>query len=308
MNTQNNSNANFVNEFMPSSEYRESYRATRKLPRVFPAGFAMPGYFHTDSYTKDKNWFGLAIFIELLAFYLTITGGLNRGGEWGYIALLTAIFFIVLDIVGAQMLHNRASEKTKFLSLATVTRDPIAAEGFQKEANKINGRQIIGVILIIFSAFLKYFALFLLGSFRLTILSVIVLLYLIVIYVHLYHSGFFFAEFKRKNLLSKEHNLFREEQMQIAQGKPIQAKFQAQTIIGGNSEPSNLRLNTSNGIIRHDGHELIETISQNGLYSYTMKTKGILNDDQIVAFTQNQNDEQCKFILNLCISHQITHF
>jgi hypothetical protein len=308
MNTQINSNANFVNEFMPSSEYRELYRATRKIPRVFPAGFSMPGYFNTDCYSKDKNWFILAIFIELLAFYLTITGGLNRGGEWGYIAFLTAIFFIVLDIVGAQMLHNRASEKTKFLSLATVTRDPIASEGFQKKATEINGRQVIGVVLIIFSAFLKYFALFLLGSFRLSVLSVIILLYLIVIYVHVYHSGFFFAEWKRQNLLNKEHDMFRIEQMQIAQGKPIQAKFQAQTIVGGNSEPSNLRLNTSNGIIRHDGHELIETIAPNGLYSYTMKTKGILSDDQIVAFTQNQNDEQCKFILNLCISHQITHF
>jgi hypothetical protein len=308
MKTQNNSNANFVNEFMPSSEYRESYRATRKLPRVFPAGFAMPGYFHTDSFTKDKNWFSLAIFIELLAFYLTISGGLNRGGEWGYIAFLTAIFFVVLDIVGALMLHNRASEKTKFLSLATVTRDPIASEGFRKEANKINGRQIIGVILIIFSAFLKYFALFLLGSFRLTILSVIVLLYLIVIYVHLYHSGYFFAERKRQNLLNKEHDLFRKEQMEIAQGKPIQSKFQAQTIVGGNSEPGPLRLNTQNGVIRQDGHEILETQLPNGLYSYTMKTKGLLLDDQIVAFTQNQNDEQCKFVLNLCISHQITHF
>jgi hypothetical protein len=303
-----NPNSNLVNEFKPSSEYIELFLSTRKTPRVLPYGFTMPGYFHTDHYKRDKNWFNLAIFIELLAFFLTVNGGYSRGGEWGFIAILTALFFIVFDIVGAQLLHNKVSKKCRYLNLAVIEKDPIAAEGFIKEAKAVNGKQILGYCLIIFSAFLKYFALFLLGSFKLSILSIIILLYLIVIYIHIYHTGYFFAEFKRIQTLKKEQNLFRKELMLKAQGLSIESQFQASTIIGQNSIGGFLRLNLPEGHVSYDGHKLIETIIGPDLYSYRLETKGLLTDEQIISFTQNQNEEQCKFILNLCIAHQINNY
>lgn len=302
-----NIEANFTNEFYPSSNYREKFRSTRKMAREFSVGFKMPGYYQTSGFSKDKNWFILAVCIELLAFYLTVTGGISRGTEWAYLAILTALFFIVLDIAGAALLHSKAGDKIHYINMAVITKDPIGAQGYLKKANSISGRQIAGVLLILISAFLKYFALFLLGSFRLVILGIIVILYLIVFYIHCYHTGYFLAENSRLRILDKEMDDFRDESMRISNGENIKSVYKATPIFGAVSEPTELKLNTNtSGIISINGHEIIEEKNTAGLYTYKIKTQGLLTDDQIVAFAQNQNENQIKFILNLCLTHQIT--
>jgi hypothetical protein len=299
--------ANFTNEFWPSSTYREKFRSTRKMPREFSVGFRMPGYYQTAGYSKDKNWFILAVFIEVLAFYLTVNGGISRGTEWTYLAILTAVFFVVLDIAGASLLHSKVADKIHYINMAVITKDPIGAQGYLKKATTIGGRQIAGVTLILLSAFLKYFALFLLGSFRIVILGIIVILYVIVVYIHCYHTGYYLAENSRQRILHKEMDEFREESMKISNGENIKSHYQAFPIMGAVSEPSLLKLNTNNsGIIHINGHQIIEDTTTDGQYTYKIKTKGLLTDDQIVAFTQNQNENQIKFILNLCLTHQIT--
>lgn len=294
------------NLLYPSKTYREKYCYTRKHHHQLPAGIDLPGLFSTSGFDNDKRWFNIAMGIEILALFLTVRGGFSRGGNWIWLSILIAFFFILLDFVGAWLSHHNERNKAILRSQAALANDREAKQGFINESKKTTVRQIFGVTLIVFSSFLKYVALFLLGTFIAGILIIAATLYLVVIYVHIYHTGFYLAEIRRLIQLKKDekaHQLW--SMLSEAERKKIQSPLRAQIQTSGSEEYKD-KLRTINGQITVGQNKIIEEI-RDGITHYQLHVKGLLTDDLILRFIEGQNDEQTRFIVKLCIKFQLTH-
>lgn len=294
------------NLLYPSKTYREKYCSTRKHHHQLPAGIDLPGLFSTSGFDSDKRWFYIAMGIEALALFLTVRGGISRGGNWIWLSILIATFFILFDIVGAWLSHHNERNKTILRNQSAIANDREAKQGFINESKKITLRQIMGVSLIVFSSFLKYVALFLLGTFIAGILIIAATLYLVVIYIHVYHTGFYLAEIRRRSQLKsdiKAHQL--ESMLSEAERKEILSPLRAQIQTSGSEEYKD-KLRMTNGQITVGQNKIIEEIRE-GVAHYQLHVKGLLTDDLILRFIEGQNDDQTRFIVKLCIKFQLTH-
>lgn len=181
------------------------------------------GLFETDRFTLDRNWFVIAFLIELAAFFLTIWGGYLKYANTHkskilILAVIASVLFVLLDYFGVLMHHKGSDDRTVAKSKLNYAQDPLLIGELKKQGYpKFVPTQFVGFLCIFASAILKISALVLLISFLKKIAPVITIFYLIVMYVHLKHTGYWYFSWRTSKRINTE---FQEFQKNKAIGMP----------------------------------------------------------------------------------------
>ena len=315
-------------DFQPSEESRKKWLSTRKLPQ--PIGVVnFPGYYKTDGYSNDTSWFLLAFGVEIVALIVTIIGGFSKSIGFGIISIIIVILFILFDFLGAKLVHKFVGEIQKIKNSIVTEINPTRIEGHYLNIQKYKSKfsKYLGIFLIILSSVLKIFAIFLLfNRFPLPLMFIMIISYLLVIYIHITHTGYWYAEYDLRKSFKNEYEKF-------AVGT-VAGNVNINNVAKPNREPftTNIKLNLDNSIISgphqilfqnsnevaHGAMVFIYSPNNNGearvesydkqegqFYNYMLETIGVLTDEDIIGFTKGQNAGQSSVIALACLNFQI---
>jgi len=294
--------------FFEPNQIKKIWLSTRKenIP-----GTDHPGFFQTVGFTTDKTWFYIVCAIELAAIFITIQGGALRGFLYLIIAIAAVVIFVFFDFIGAKLHHDPISlkqEKKCELSILKIKKKnenekkDILEEkkvGILDEINSKSSRKLWGTALIIISAVLKLVALFLLGTMGFVFLGIMTLLYILAIYIHLNHTGYFIAEYNTKRKINKQNAKWRNynrwlknndeakalrtggEQYVIPE-TPKKFDIESEIQLWNHEEKGNREIVVGN-------HKLIYLKESNNQFTYELQTKGILTDYDVRQFLSTGN-------------------
>lgn len=303
-------------DFQPTAETLNTWLATRK-PRLRVGGSIMPGLFSDTGGSMDFNWLLVAILGEIVGFVTVVGGGISFGGQFATVAILGSIMFIFLDFFFAKKLHRNKGKHCWLESRLVLERDENERIIAQLEKELKKGRLwdyffMVGIILI---AILKVLAIFALGVFNSLILYFpIFIIFLIVGYVHINHTWYYVSYKVFHNRVAKDFSEYSDSSR--SKGDKYKAR-EVDQIVG---TPYKLR----NLPIRHFSHEIIEAKEgdteigslesiDNGnenkkRYLYQIKTKGVLEDDDIMALISDQITENRIELFKACRKIQLDNF
>jgi hypothetical protein len=289
--------------FEPSIETLKLWLNTRK--EKTPRG---TGLFETDRFNLDRNWFVVAFLFEIAAFVLTIWGGTLK--YYGtkkisilIIALLASLFFVLLDYFGVLLHHRGKDDKIRASSQLNFTKDPIIIGALKKVAfSKFSWYQFFGFTCMLLSATLKILALIALISFFKKLAPLFVIFYLIVLYVHAKHTGYWYYAWKTNKLMLSEFQQYEKDRATNTPSEfsvkslPYKIQFYSYFKFVGVGEALEKRVK----II------VLDTIIDNGQtkYLYEMWCIGILWDLDIVKITSDFNINFQQDLYEACVKMQ----
>lgn len=291
--------------FKPSQESLLQWLKTRKNDTSYK-----PGFFSTNEYSKDQSWTIIAILIEIAALVFTLYGGWAKYQSNGKIgALITTgvivFLFIAFDVIGVLLHSNDKKNKVINKNKLILVKSPVPRQQLINEIESNTPREIIGVFLFIISALLKISAITFIGvSGRgsIPLVLILTLFYLVVVYIHTFHTGFWLSEIKRRKLFKKDYKQW--------------------TTDTRNNVPSNFEV-TSASVTQfmsmvpmendffQNGRQSIRFINrkeqENGAveFNYELESKGILWDDDIVSIQQFFNHQFRMPLLEACTEMQL---
>jgi uncharacterized protein YacL len=202
--------------FLPDENFTKDWLSTRKPGFTVATNTHRPGVFETSSFKKDQVWFVFGAIIELLAISITILGGINKGGTYLIAAVVAVGFFVILDYFGAKLYHRRHAAILRLQNEKVVT-DSVSHLEIDRQIRSKKGVVILGLVLILLSAFLKLVALFFITTLPIIFYGIFSLLYILVVYIHLKHTGYYFAEISAAKTLSSQHQEFAKYYLQFQQ-------------------------------------------------------------------------------------------
>ncbi len=187
-----------------------------------------------------------------------------------------------------------------------------AQEGLRRDLKKGLFIEIVGITLIVFSAVFKIFAILLLGKFNIIFYAIMALLYLIVIYVHIAHTGFFLAETNTSAMFKEQYEHWSEDRKNVV-GKTFlegNIKYGVRRPAPTTSFDSEIKLKLENDKIQVGEHSIKfieEKAGDNNqkIYVYEIETIGLLIDDDITLFTRGQTNQAGNTIAEACLTHQL---
>lgn len=273
-------------QFEPNHDARKVWLGTRKGKKVGN----ISGFYSTEGYHSDTSWVIVAICIELIAVGLTIYGGFNKGGVWLIVAIIAICAFVILDFIGANLYHKPEAGRNLARAnneLANAANEVQAAGGFQLQMQEGKGYKFFGGFFIILSSFIKIASILLLGNFNIIIYLVIAMFYFLVVYIHIKHTGYFWAEWSATRMFERQHDLW-------ASGDKT---FNARQFI------SVFKTNEHIIDINQNGHSITKV--KNDDNSYQLQTNGILLDDDISQLLNGQPRTAISIICSECRLHQI---
>jgi hypothetical protein len=206
--------------FLPDENFTKDWLSTRKPGYTVATNTHRPGAFETSSFEKDRAWFFFGAIIEILAISITVLGGINKGEIYLIAAVVAVIFFVILDYFGAKLHHRRQAAILRLQNEKVVT-DSVSHPEIDRLIQSKKGTVILGLVLILISAFLKLVALFFITTLPIIFYAIFSLLYILVVYIHLKHTGFYFAEIAASKTLSKQHQAFAQSYLQFQQAGEI---------------------------------------------------------------------------------------
>lgn len=146
-----------------------------------------------------------------------------------------------------------------------------------------------GIVLI---ALIKVLAIVMLGVFNSLVLYIpFIIIFLIVAYIHINHTGYWWAYMVAQRAINREHIKFA-----TGQYKAIESDQTVET-------PKPLRRLP----IRHMAHEIIEN-KDGGENSYIIKAKGILTDAEIIALITGQENANKIELFKMCRKLQFENY
>lgn len=279
------------NDFQPSAQTLKKWLSTRK-PTLDVAGAQFPGFLSDEGNTSDTNWFWIAFFGEMVGLFTTVYGGFRSGGIFLLLACLAILMFILLDYVFAVKLHRQEGLRCKWESEKILETDAaaIADIGFRLRRGRFLDFLLITGILVI--AAVKIVGIVLLGVFNNIVLYIpFAVYYLIVAYVHIYHTGYYFAYRSTQKAIYRDHRHFASGETEY---KAAEHRRPVQTA-------SSLVMPAM-----HNPHEITNRESEAGTkagtngYSYTVKTKGVLTDSDVINLIDNQADSNRITLFKVC--------
>jgi hypothetical protein len=265
-----------------------------------------PGIFETVDYQRDRNWSVASILIELAAFLFTFYGAYLQYKVNGYIfpliaALIVVILFILFDVLGI-MLHGhdkpkRVLDRSEFI----VTQNPQIKKVIYERLKETTWREFLGFMLLTLSAILKIFALyFFLQMTNVQILIVFTILYLLVIYIHSYHTVYWWPAKKLMNSIKKQSDNFQEYHKQ---NLPTNIN---NTIDAGDhwsySFTSKCKLSENRIEGSSEGRVNVVNIDGN---NYLLNCTGLLWDENIVSLVGQWEKEYVNDLIHACITVQL---
>ena len=286
--------------FQPSSDALDLWLKTRKRP-IDCGTQSLPGYYQTAGYSTDVSWVYLALCVEIAAVVLTLYGGWSKGGNFLIGSIVVVFLFLSFDYVGTKLYHKPLGERCKIRNRILLESDPQEKERLRDELSKGTFAQVIGVFLIVLSAAFKIMAILLLGSFEMIFYVIMTLLYLIVIYIHIAHTGYVLSEIAVSRRFKKDYKRWKKDENKTA----------CKAEEGEREFTSKVKLNLKNHEISIGQHKIVPqernaSDEENGVYRYKLQTKGVLTDEDIKRLTVAvaQSPEQAGKIAFECLSHQ----
>lgn len=293
--------------FEPNIETRKLWLNTRKSNTTKGGGL-----FETDGFSSDRNWFVIALTIEIIAFFLTIWGGFLKAygtmSAKGYsykilvLAIIASVLFVVLDYVGVLIHHKGVDDRARANSRLNFEKNPIRIGELKKNASKqLTVSQFFGFICILLSALLKISSLLILISFLKKLAPVIIIFYLIVMYIHIKHTGYFYFAWKTKRKIKSEFQTFQKEN---SSGLP--SEYSAITHKTMFTSLFKLELNILSCLNDRVKIKLLP-LGQNeilGSNQYELTSKGCLWDNDIVNVTSQVDQKFQKDLYAACVSLQ----
>ncbi len=272
----------FKPDFQPTSQTLRKWLSTRKTPINFN-GIQIPAYFSDTGNSADSNWFWIAVIGEVTGIIMTFYGGFRNGGVFIWLAMLGILAFVFCDFFFAVLLHRKKAVECELKSRRFIIGDSNKPEivKIQKELEQGKLLDFFLQVGIIFIGLFKTIAIVLLGVFNnITLYVPFLIIYLIVSYIHLKHTGYFFA------YLSTEKGI-QDDFKKFAEGENL-AKSSTHSI------SFNTRLN---GHMKHGSHEIVFDREENGEFKYDIHIKGVLTDEDIIFLlnAQNQSDKLILF-------------
>ncbi|HCS21254.1 MAG TPA: hypothetical protein DIW47_11955 [Bacteroidetes bacterium] len=290
---------------MPSKSLKTKWNATRK--DGYHAGRHWPGLRSTDGFEVDRRWVIFALLIELLALIYTLYSGYERAiysGNTLYIygAIGVVFCFILFDFLGASFTHHYVGKYQENKNLAAANNKII-------NPPKKGWRYYIGAFLIFFSAALKILALVSLGRLMPMYYVLFILLYLAVIYVHLYHTMYWYTEYSlrkgieaevlehRENILKKLKNPLQVDPYEVF---PSSHKFMLKDKL---ELPGQTKFYF--GEKQNPKHELNYKGEFEGMHDYELVLNGILLDSDIRSVLNTQHDKIQSQLAAQCVIAQL---
>lgn len=290
------------NLFTPSKSTLNTWLKTRKSNSP-----TKPGIFETTDYTRDTTWAIISILIETSALVLTLYGAFNEFRTQGNISLLITasilvVLFVAFDIIGI-LLHSY--DKPTFVKTKNeikLTTDPVKLTQLHAQLNNISWRSFLGFILLILSGSMKILAVTYYFKNSAAQLGIIVLciLYLIIIYIHLYHTSFWLAGISTKKKIRKEYskhidNIQKGINSNFAVIYPSQYIFSTPFTMATNNFQNGRQSIIFNHTSRVNGVQLNQ---------YTLTSRGCIWDDDITSLTMFFNPNFNQDLIKACIHLQ----
>ncbi len=277
-------------EIHPCADTLKTWLAARK-PEHTVARLSFPGFFSDTDHSKDANWFYFAVFGELAGLFMTIYGGLRSGGIFALIAILLVVTFIICDIAFAKLLHRLEGERCKLRSLKLVAKSDSVTEQLKIE-DKLKRGETIDLILktlIFLIALIKVFGIIILGIFNILSLYIpFAIIFILVAYVHIKHTGYFLAYRSAENSIAADYDVFRK-------GTHYKSLNTSEPVI----TPSPL----GNLPIKHNPHEIVIT-NELGK-EYMINAVGVLTDEEILGLISGQQDPNKIELFKACRKLQL---
>jgi hypothetical protein len=190
-------------DFQPSTESLEKWLSTRKSS-INVGGVSMPQFFSDTGNSADSAWFYIACIGELVGLVVTIWGGIKNGGIFLIFATLSIVMFVFCDFFFAILLHRKKATICKTQTLILLKDDSKKSSLAKLDLDLKKGQfsDFLLVAGIILFALFKVIGVVLLGVFNNLILYLpIAIVYFIVAYIHIMHTGYYFAFRSTQNLL-----------------------------------------------------------------------------------------------------------
>jgi hypothetical protein len=292
--------------FSPSRNTLDLWLKTRKTDNN-----SKPGLIETIDYSRDLAWSIFSILIEFSAFFLTLFGAWTIYRQEGNLILfITALIFVVvfigLDIIGIMLHSQDKPQKVLDKSEAAITHNPIQKEILLKKINSITNRTFIGVILLCISSLLKIIAVsvfFKESGVAGTI--VLMIFYMVVVYIHMYHTGYWWAARKVQKRINSEFLSYINSQ-NTGTTNPYQVTQPNIQLFSSPFPMDNGRKKLQSN--RQTVEFLDSWIDQNGtsMFNYQLTTNGLMWDSDVNQIITYNNHNFNQYLIEACIRLQLS--
>jgi hypothetical protein len=258
--------------FVPSPAALKAWFSTRKTGNPF-----YPGVYDTIGFSGDLAWTFIAIFIELLATGVTLYGGAKISYMYAVISIIVVVLFIGLDIIGVMLHKSKQGDKCIHRNSAFVSKQPAVQDQHRADAAKLMPSELLGIILILFSAGLKIFGLMLFigvsKSVGVTVVGLGTLFYVVVVYIHLNHTGYWISALSANRAISKEFIQWSKDLKDGVITATPQVITHTFTSSGKMNGPSTI----------NSGRQVLACFpNADGAFQYTLATNGLLWDQDLL--------------------------
>ncbi|MEL6918608.1 MAG: hypothetical protein AAFO99_12855, partial [Bacteroidota bacterium] len=254
-------------EFEPNANALSQWLSTRK-PTYQVGGTSVPGFFGDTRNDVDLNWTLVALAGELIGMVLTIYGGATIGGTFLIISILVVLGLLFIDVLSAIKLHRNKARKCQIDNYIFLYHDEKPKERKQLELEQ-KGWKFVDfcfVVLIIFVILVKIAAIVALGIFSNEFVYLPVLaIYIVVGYVHVYHTGYWIAYWKTSKMFRKQYD---------SSGINTQER----------SHPFSMEHELTNVPIERENFKVVQddtAAKEEGKFAYRLHTNGVLTDKDI---------------------------
>jgi hypothetical protein len=293
MPTKNYQNNHLNFELSPAT--RDAWCKTRKHPTPY-GSTQLPGLFGTYGFSADTNWVIMAFLIELAAVIITIWSGISRGFGQAIGATIIVALFIILDYVGIMLHNHQVGNKAIWRNQILVPQTPQQLAFLQAALKKRTIKEDVGVLFLFLSAFLKVFAIILLNAMFTNMIFILLfsLFYLIVIYIHAYHTGFWLAKY---SFNSKQEADFKA--WSSGNGN------NAQIYVHNFQTPHSLQMAV--GDVKRVNSQTLKCVSHaNGLFSFRIECVGLMWDQDIATLCMGLLHAEKPVLAIECLQLQLT--
>lgn len=294
-------------EFEPSKETKFLWLSTRKEP-YFAGDLKLPGLFQTHNYSTDVARVIFAVAIEVGAACMIVGGALQKSNEKLFIAVAISVVFIIMDYMGMILHHSPVARRLQESNLVILAKDAATRQAHINSSKKFSSRRFWGTVLIVFSAIIKIVsAIGYLAQAGAIATVVLTIMFILVMYVHLYHTGYAYSEWKFRKKLLQEHKKWAEQAIVIrnngsdADDNSLNAKartlsFKISFELAKVTKGLDLQIN---------GHSLKLLSANNNEYTYELHVKGLLTDDDVTHLCMGQLPHQKTELAKACLEIQL---
>lgn len=253
----------------------------------------VPGLFTTVRFSSDQSWTIIAALIELMALCLTIYGALslyqqNQNKANLFVAIVAVVLFIAFDVIGVLLHGGDRSQKVVNRSKMKISKDPAAKQLLIQDAKKVTNKEFFGVLFLVLSALIKIAAVILLfGALNATLpmFVVLFLFYVVVVYIHVAHTGYWLSARQVSKRFKKEYNEYVQSKIMGTSADEGLAKDR-KVFTSPNSLPGGVN-EFQNGRQKVVFIEKSQDEHGNASFTLALESRGVMWDEDVVSLLSN---------------------